>query len=64
MFEAKYIYTRTAPSSSLYRNGLHRLNGFPLPEFLRPTYPLLMTSAFYMTGCGLQRQQALLPRDR
>ncbi|EAA5441129.1 hypothetical protein E2B89_13195 [Salmonella enterica] len=25
---------------------------------------LLTFCAFYLTGCGLQRQQALLPRDR
>ncbi|HFE3326931.1 TPA: hypothetical protein ACF3GW_004494, partial [Escherichia coli] len=49
----KNAYTWTASSSSLNGNSLHRLNGFSLPEFSRSTYTLLITSALYMTGCGL-----------
>ncbi|KGM65467.1 hypothetical protein EL77_1671 [Escherichia coli] len=29
-----------------------------MPEFLRPTYTLLITSALYMTGCGLHLPKA------
>ncbi|ENS3275245.1 hypothetical protein ACEZ6V_000541 [Escherichia coli] len=57
----KFIH-RTAPSSSLNGNSLHRLNGFPLPEFLRPIYTLLITSALYMTGCGLHLPKGICCR--
>ncbi|MEB4674566.1 hypothetical protein MXL54_07275 [Enterobacteriaceae bacterium G50] len=61
-FEAKSTYTWTASSSSLNGNSLHRLNGFSLPEFSRPTYTLLITSALYMTGCGLHLPKGIYCR--
>ncbi|HCL5252102.1 TPA: hypothetical protein N2G30_002226 [Salmonella enterica] len=62
--EAEVRTHLTASSSSLNGNGLRWLNGLPLPEIPRLTHSLLTISAFYLTGCGLQRQQSLLPRDR
>lgn len=59
----KYIH-RTASSTSLNGNSLHRLNGFSLPKISRLTHTLLIISALYMSGCGLHCRQALLPRDR
>ncbi|EPK0747487.1 hypothetical protein R4Q71_005210, partial [Escherichia coli] len=63
-FEARSTYTGRLHRHRLTATVFTGCTASLCLNFSRPIYTLLITSALYMTGCGLHCRQTLLPRDR